>query len=272
MTIDPDYFATLHRQRRELLDMLRTTSFTRLAPHIPHQQVIPVASYSPWADDKTFQQIHAKAKTHTLVDIYRCHELWSLAQRTRAVPGALIEIGVWRGGTAAFLCAANATVRPAEKVQLFDTFSGVVKSVEGRDTRYKGGEHADTDASVVAELLASLGLNNYETHAGVFPEKTGSCLVENVRMCHIDVDTYGSAKACLEFVWPKLSPGGMLVFDDYGFWGCEGVTELLNTESPEDALLVHNLNGHGILIKLPIKSFGPAYAAHGSEPTNKREP
>jgi O-methyltransferase len=87
---------------------------------------------------------------------------------------------------------------------------------------------------------------------GIFPDETIESLPNKIRLCHVDVDTYGSAKACLETVWPRLSVGGMIIFDDYGFWGCEGVTDLLNLESPNNSILIHNINGHGILIKVQL--------------------
>lgn len=250
MKIDEEYFNTLHRQRRELLDSLRTTKFTRLADDVAHQQIIPYASYSPWLDDADFQRVYQAVRSNTLVDVYRAYELWSLVLRTARLPGDVVEIGVWRGGTGAVLAAANAKLDREGRVCLFDTFSGVVKAVGGVDTLYKGGEHADTDAQVVRTLLDGLGLGGCEVIEGLFPEETGRFAPDRVRLCHVDVDTYGSAKSIMAFIWPRLVPGGLMVFDDYGFWGCEGVTRLLDRESPADSLLIHNINGHGILVKL----------------------
>jgi O-methyltransferase len=51
-------------------------------------------------------------------------------------------------------------------------------------------------------------------------------------------------------VWPRLSPGGVVVFDDYGFSACPGVTKLVDEQRMrDDRLVLHNLNGHGILVK-----------------------
>jgi O-methyltransferase len=55
----------------------------------------------------------------------------------------------------------------------------------------------------------------------------------------------------LEWLWPKLVPGGIVVFDDYGFQFCDGVTQLVNEERiKKDRIVIHNLNGHAILIKI----------------------
>ena len=45
-------------------------------------------------------------------------------------------------------------------------------------------------------------------------------------------------------------PGGVVVFDDYGFYECEGVAHFVNeTATRSDLLYVHNLNGHALLVK-----------------------
>jgi O-methyltransferase len=45
--------------------------------------------------------------------------------------------------------------------------------------------------------------------------------------------------------------GGIIVFDDYGFSGCGGITKYVNEErNKNDRLIIHNLNGHGIIIKI----------------------
>jgi O-methyltransferase len=43
----------------------------------------------------------------------------------------------------------------------------------------------------------------------------------------------------------------VIVFDDYGFVGSEGVTKFVNEfiEINKNLIFLHNLNGHGIIIK-----------------------
>ena len=73
---------------------------------------------------------------------------------------------------------------------------------------------------------------------------------DRLSFCHIDVDVYQSAHDACSFVWPRLSPGGVVVFDDYGFLGCEGVTEYVDSlRSRTDCTVVGNANGHGVVIK-----------------------
>jgi O-methyltransferase len=49
-----------------------------------------------------------------------------------------------------------------------------------------------------------------------------------------------------------LVVGGIVVYDDYGFNGCDGIRRHVEEHRLDrDCLLVHNLNGHAILIKIP---------------------
>jgi O-methyltransferase len=66
------------------------------------------------------------------------------------------------------------------------------------------------------------------------------------------VDVYQSARSVLDWIWGRLEVGGVVIYDDYGFEGCEGITKFVNEQSAEkDRLVFHNLNGHALVVKLP---------------------
>ena len=209
-----------------------------------YSEVRPIATYSPWGADQDFRTIYDLVRSSTLVDEYRCYELWRLAKQMERFHGSFIEIGVWKGGTGCLLAAA------AQKpVLLCDTFRGVVKAGQ-HDTYYKGGEHSDATEEEVRGLANRLGVSDrIQILCGVFPEDTGSFVNESLVLCHIDVDVYASARDVFSKIWPLMVRGGVVVFDDYGFQGCEGVTRFVNEISSTDHLFIHNLNGHAILVK-----------------------
>ena len=216
-----------------------------------HSIVIPEATYSPWNDDKEFVSTFRMIKQNTLVDIYRAHELWSLVKETSRLGGDILEVGVWRGGTGCLMAAQAKQSEPSATVFLCDTFSGVVKA-SAHDSHYQGGEHADTSVDTVRQLANKMKLNNIDLLEGIFPDVTGG-RIENRKfsLCHIDVDVYESAKQVAEWVWPRLVPGGIVVYDDYGFLACEGVTNLVNERHPNrGAITLHNLNGHAVVVKV----------------------
>jgi len=218
-----------------------------------YQAVNPAATYSPWNKDAAFIGMYAAIRGFTLVDRYRCFELWRLVEQSSKLPfGNLVEIGVWRGGTGALIAGQAKRCGIADRVFLCDTFTGVVKAGP-QDSAYKGGEHHDTTRQVVENLVyKQINLDNVEVMEGVFPDQTGH-VIENLqfRFCHIDVDVYQSAKDIDEWIWSKMVHGGIIVYDDYGFQGCDGVTKYVEEQMPyKDRLVIHNLNGHAIVVKL----------------------
>ncbi|MFW5737443.1 MAG: TylF/MycF/NovP-related O-methyltransferase [Spirochaetota bacterium] len=236
--------------------------------------VEPVANYRPWDVDREFADVYELVREHTMVDVYRLWTLWYLARQIAgarpdpgevvveepgaelpgdaaparasgprvpagpALDGHVLEIGSWRGGSGTVIARALVRSGAARRIILADTFAGVVKAGE-RDTYYKGGEHANTSVDAVQQLLARAGVPHVELLSGVFPEDRGEEIADlRFALCHIDVDVYQSAKDCFEWVWPRMVPGGVVVFDDFGFYGCEGVTayvhELARTGGPRE--------------------------------------
>jgi O-methyltransferase len=217
-----------------------------------YEVVLPGATYSPWNLDEAFRTTYSQVQGATLVDKYRCFELWRLVEQSAKLEsGAFIEIGVWRGGTAALIATQARDLGLKDKVYACDTFSGVVKA-GAEDPDYVGGEHADTSQRSVEELFyEKLKLDNIEILTGIFPEETGG-KVENLkfRFCHIDVDVYQSAKDVTEWIWERLIPGGLIVYDDYGWDTTPGIARYVDGQLPlKDRIVLHNLNGHAIVIK-----------------------
>ncbi len=218
----------------------------------PNYEAINVqANYAPWNKDKIFLQTYQAVKANTFVDKYRCFELWSLVEQSKKLDGALIEIGVWRGSTGALIAKKARLCGIKDPVYLCDTFKGVVKASE-KDPLYKGGEHADTSRQIVEELVTTLGLDNVHILEGVFPDQTAQWIQEKrFRLCHIDVDVYDSARDIVEWLWNRMVAGGIVIYDDYGFEGCSGITRYVEEQtSKADRLVIHNLNGHALIVKI----------------------
>ncbi|MFW6338367.1 MAG: TylF/MycF/NovP-related O-methyltransferase [Alkalispirochaetaceae bacterium] len=216
-------------------------------------KVEPVADYRPWELDQSFLDSVEACKEHTKVDIYRLYELWHLISQLSSVPGDLVEVGLWRGGSAGLMGLAIDKFRLERHLWLADTFAGVVKAGP-RDDYYKGGEHADTSLEIVQGFLNNLRLTGFTVLSGVFPEETAHLVeCDAIALCHIDVDVYRSAKDVADWVWPRMPVGGILVYDDYGFYGCEGVTAFVNEEADRaDRLVIQNLNGHAVVVKTQL--------------------
>jgi O-methyltransferase len=213
-----------------------------------HHRLLPSATLAPWLNDKDFLSSYLKVRGHTLVDLYRSYELWQLAKQTIKIPGDILEVGAWRGGSGAIL--AQAAHDYNKKVFLADTFYGVVKAGIN-DTAYKGGEHADTSPEIVKQLIDSLQLTNVKLLEGVFPDDTHQQVDSQICLLHCDVDVYMSAKDIVTWCLPRMPIGGMMIFDDYGFYGAEGITKFCDElKSRNDLIFFYNLNGHAIFVKI----------------------
>src|SRR5260370_39487925 len=232
------------RRNGRLESALRLTRLPGRVGTVVHQLVIPHATYSPWWTDEEFQSTFRESQAFTLVDVYRLFELWALLEQVNEVDGDMLEVGVWRGGSGCLL-AQKARLDGLDSTTVFlcDTFAGVVKAGD-QDSEYKGGEHSDTSAEIVRGLAARLGLDNIRVLEGPFPDETAHNIDSRVfRLCHIDVDVYDSARDVFAWCWTRLSMGGVVVFDDYGFHDCEGVTRMATELAARPELTcLHNLD------------------------------
>ena len=223
--------------------------------NLSYSRVLPFAIYSPWLDDAEFQKIYQHiAKEYTLVDEYRCFELWQLIEQTNKLDSSanVLEVGVWRGGTSTVMAKQLQLLGSSAKIYSADTFEGVVKT-SSKDSSYTGGEHADTSLDLFTNLFKSLNLTNIIPLKGIFPDQTANQIPGETRfkLCHIDVDVYLSAKDVQDWIWNKLIIGGVVVFDDYGFGSTDGITNFVNEQRKlSDRIVLHNLNGHAVIIKL----------------------
>jgi len=213
------------------------------------EPIVSNSTFHAWILDQPFMELYPRIGEHTLVDALRCYELWCLVSETAKVDGDILEVGVWRGGTGCILGAREQMTGRKRNVFLCDTFCGVVKA--GSIDTYSGGEHADTDIGIVNQLLMDTNVHNCIILKGIFPDETGPSIASRrFSLCHIDVDVYQSGLDIFEWVWLRMSPGGVVVFDDYGFPGCVGITTLVEQlRTREDLVFIHNLNGHAILVK-----------------------
>jgi len=143
------------------------------------------------------------------------------------VPGDLIETGAWRGGACIFmrgiLAAHGVTDR---KVYVADSFEGLPPPDE-KHPADKGDIHHTLDFLAV-DLDAVK--NNFRRYGlldeqvvflkGWFSETLSSAPIEKLAILRLDGDMYGSTMDALNALYPKLSPGGFCIIDDYHLEGC----------------------------------------------------
>lgn len=118
----------------------------------------------------------------------------------------MAEAGVYRGGTAAIMLSAS-----QKRLHLFDTFEGLPHG-EGE---FEKGEWEGS----VAEVRKNLGewIDRVEFHPGLFPASAAGMSDHRFSFVHLDLDLYDSTHAALEWFWPRMEVGGILLSHDYPF-------------------------------------------------------
>lgn len=198
-----------------------------------------------WQDVADFPALWPAAKKRTLVDEPRAQTLYQLARHASRLEGSLAEIGVYRGGTASLL--AHVCDAKKRTLHLFDTFEGMPETDVGRDLLGRG-DFADTSLTEVKRFLAPHRSPVF--HRGEFPRTAGPVENERFSLVHCDADIASSVAACCEFFYPRLVPGGVIVFDDYGFTstpGAKAMADAFFASKPEP--LLHLVTAQAIAIK-----------------------
>ena len=177
----------------------------------------------------------------------------------RGIPGALVECGVWRGGSvlAAIQVMLHLGVTDRD-VYLYDTFEGMTEPSEA-DTSPFEQERSALDSwkrygrqgrqawdwlfdpgvfnlGDVQELLYETGYPRERIHFVVGPveDTLPGETPEHVALLRLDTDWYESTRHELLHLYPKVAEGGVLIIDDYGHWegARRAVDEYFASEAP----------------------------------------
>ena len=237
---------------------LITGGMIRLASSTPkntltHGLYLYNGSYLPWEEDLTFLAFFKEIKTCTLKDIARCYELYQLACQvaTSSTPGCFLEVGAWRGGSAALLARALRQTESQRELFVFDTFEGIVKT-SSEDNKFRDKDLSDTNEEIATDTISKAEYPSYRVLKGTYPDDLNSemdPLLGAIALLHCDVDTYQSTEDIVQHASPRMHSGSIIVFDDYGLPGCEGVTRFVDKLSSEQFIKIYNGNAHAVVIK-----------------------
>ncbi len=177
------------------------------------------------------------------------------------LPGAVVECGVWRGGSAMAMALTLMRLAETERpLYLFDTFEGMTAPT-GADVDVTGSAAADRlatadrDESIwayapleqVRQAMLGTGYPADRIHlvAGRVEETLPAAAPEQISVLRLDTDWYESTKHCLIHLFPRLVRGGVLLLDDYGFW--RGARRAVDEYIAEHSLplLLHRVDSTG---------------------------
>lgn len=218
-------------------------------------------------DEEAVEIIRA-VRPFTITSVSR---LFALIEAVRyiiraGIVGAIVECGVWRGGS--MMAAALTLHRLGSKdrdLYLFDTYEGMSEptaediSCDGliateefkRRKRFSGrSSWCYASLAEVRENLLSTGYNEALLHfvKGRVEETIPREAPAEIALLRLDTDWFESTRHALEHLYPRLSHGGVLIIDDYGYWrGCrKAVDEYFRTR--RIAVFLHRVDHTGRVI------------------------
>jgi O-methyltransferase len=198
------------------------------------------------------------AEAETMIGMQRLTSLQHCVETVLAddIPGDLIECGVWRGGACILMRAVLAAYGDEKRsVWLADSFQGVPRS---DPANYKA------DKGIRAEFVASiLGVSeadvraNFERYGllddrvrfvpGWFKDTLHDAPIERISVLRLDGDLYESTIQALDALYPRLSPGGFCIIDDYqAVKACEQAVSDYRAQHGISAEIV-DIDGTGVL-------------------------
>jgi hypothetical protein len=172
--------------------------------------------------------LRAKARGINGIPDARCFTLQGVIRGLRHVAGDVAECGVRHGKSTAFMLEADPVKR---QYHVFDSFQGLSEpSAEdspgpGLPSHWKKGRMAVNEAETRANLA---DFANVSFYPGWIPERFADVANRRFALLHVDVDLYHPTRDSLEFFWPRLTLGGIVVCDDYGFATCPGAKQALD--------------------------------------------
>lgn len=198
---------------------------------------------------------------HTLTSVPLGFALWNACRYlvTGGIDGAVVECGVWRGGSMMLAALALAGEPRPREIRLFDTFDNFAGGVTVDDDGFvvPGGQFTDTREAALLDGVGEADVVGRVVGAGhpaervvTVPGKVQDTLPEQapdrIALLRLDTDHYDSTRHELEHLYPRLVPGGVLIVDDYG--RLAGATEAVDeyfAGLPGPAPLLHRVDVQG---------------------------
>jgi O-methyltransferase len=221
--------------------------------NIPHQSSValsrrktPRELLAYWGRLYRYFALYRRFQPHTMIKRALFWRNLELAWQFREVPGLIVECGVWRGGMSAALASV---LGPRRSYYLFDSFEGLPapKEIDGpaanawsQDTTgeyYHDNCRADLERAATAMRMA--GVASPRLVKGWFSDTLPTFNPEEpIAILRLDGDWYDSTICCLENLFHRVQPGGLIIFDDYCVWdGCtRAVHDFLSSTGASEPL------------------------------------
>ncbi|MBK9165951.1 MAG: class I SAM-dependent methyltransferase [Bryobacterales bacterium] len=189
---------------------------------------------------------------------WRIHvALWA-ARLASHVPGDFVECGVNAGFVSSAIAEDLGWPVAGKRFHLVDTFAGPVAEQYSREEIAKGrldiardalaaGAYVTDAARVRAQFAAWPGVVVVQ---GAVPGVLSALDVDAVAFLHLDMNCAFPEVAALEYFWPRLQPGGVVLLDDYAYFGHEHQGDAIDAAARKlDASVLALPTGQGLIVK-----------------------
>ena len=145
----------------------------------------------------------------SLMSAFEQYIVYSLAKsQAEKHAGTFAEVGVFKGASAKLI----SEVKGDRLFRLFDTFEGLPEASEHDRFVHTAGRYAYSIDNVKAYLTS---YQNLEYYQGIFPDSATGVPEDTYSFAHFDVDLYEGTLACLEYFYPRMVRGGVILSHDY---------------------------------------------------------
>jgi hypothetical protein len=139
----------------------------------------------------------------------------------------MAELGVYMGGSARVILESSAEDR--RFLCLYDTFEGLpIDGGNHRKGEFAASPYQVRDTLGTWSIDRISGVTRVLMFPGVFPESVMESESMDFSFVHADADLYESTRDAIEFFWPRMVSGGVMIFDDVHWNDCPGVDQALN--------------------------------------------
>jgi len=236
-------------KKRESISIDFEAALTVRDPHLYSQWSPRGPRFCPWLGSPEFQKFYEGVENHTIVSPDRCYFLMSLASYASNLPGDFAECGVYKGGTALLL--SRVMNSQGKTLHLFDSFKGLPQVGKEEEQWWQPGQFEIESVDSVKQLLQDFS-DMIDIRPGWIPETFSGLENCEYAFAHIDVDLYQSTLDCCEYFYPRMVPGGIFLFDEYGCPSALGEKDAVDQflgDKPESVTALPT--GQAMFIKLP---------------------
>jgi O-methyltransferase len=205
-----------------------------------------------WFDEALFWELWTRSPyKHSRPD--RKFLVWSMARSVSNLAGDTAECGVHAGAASYLICATG----PADRRRphhAFDSWEGLSAPEREDDPRVAVSfrwARGDLSVSLDEAKEKLRQFDNIRYYKGWIPTRFDEVAERRFSFVHIDVDLYQPTRDSLEFFYPRLTPGGILLCDDYGYHTCPGARQAFDefiADKPEQSV-IHVPTGQGFIVK-----------------------